>query len=220
MKNKSALSSQFIFTQYSDYLLSAGERPKNVYLFMKENKFEEKEFYRFFSSFDQLEREILNHFFTKSVELVIDKTQKDAVSAKEKLLNLYFVFFENLTMNRSLVLTILGESKLQNLKILEALRKSFFDFIDTLNFKDVEIIEKANQDIQKINQKSRQGALWLHLLSVIEFWRTDKSPDFEKTDIFIEKTIDTGFELLDNEPLRKVIDLGKFLWKEKIKMGS
>lgn len=98
---------------------------------MKENKFEEREFYRFFSGFDQLEKEMLNHFFVKSVELVIDKTQKDTVFAKENLLNLYFVFFENLTMNRSLVLTILGESKVQNLKIFETLRKSFFDFIDT-----------------------------------------------------------------------------------------
>ena len=29
------------------------------------------------------------------------------------------------------------------------------------------------------------------------------------------KTIDTGFEFLNNEPLKKIIDLGKFLWKEK-----
>jgi ubiquinone biosynthesis protein COQ9 len=55
------------------------------------------------------------------------------------------------------------------------------------------------------------------LVSAIEFWKKDTSPSFEKTDIFIEKTIDTGFELMDNEPLRKVVDLGKFLFKEKFK---
>ena len=60
--------------------------------------------------------------------------------------------------------------------------------------------------------------MWLHLISVLEFWKMDQSPDFEKTDIFIEKTIDTGFEFLDSEPLRKAIDLGKFLWKEKFKI--
>lgn len=141
------------------------------------------------------------------------------MSAKEKLLNVYFVFFENLTMNRSIVLKLLGDSKLQQLKTLETLRSSFFNFIDTLDFKEWEILEKSSENVQKFNQKSRQGALWLHLLSVIEFWKTDQSPDFDKTDIFIEKTIDTGFELLDNEPLRKLMDLGKFLWKEKFKMG-
>ncbi|WP_181876066.1 hypothetical protein [Chryseobacterium carnipullorum] len=40
----------------------------------------------------------------------------------------------------------------------------------------------------------------------------------KKTDLFIEKTVDTGFELIDNEPLRKMVDLGKFLWKEKFKI--
>ena len=70
---------------------------------------------------------------------------------------------------------------------------------------------------RKFNEKSRQEALWLHLVSAIDFWKKDTSPDFEKTDIFIEKTVDTGFELMDNEPLRKVFDLGKFLWKENFK---
>lgn len=219
MKNKKALSRDFIFTQYSDFLLNHGERPNNVYLFAKENKFEEKEFYHFFSSFEQIEKEMLNHFFVKAVELVTNGTQQEQTPVKEKLLNVYFVFFENLNMNRSIVLKILGESRLQHLKILETLRSSFFSFINGLDFEEWEALEKASEHVQKLNQKSRQGALWLHLLSVIEFWKSDQSPDFEKTDIFIEKTIDTGFELLDNEPLRKVMDLGKFLWKEKFKMG-
>lgn len=31
----------------------------------------------------------------------------------------------------------------------------------------------------------------------------DQSPSFEKTDLYIEKTIDTGFEFINNEPLKK-----------------
>lgn len=217
MKNKIVLSRDLIFAQYSDFLLNHGERPKNVYLFAKENKFEEKEFYHFFSGFDQIEKEMFNYFFVKSVEIVITETPESTNSAKEKLLNVYFVFFENLTMNRSIVLNMLGQNKLQHLKTVETLRISFFNFISTLDFKEWEVVKNSNENIQKINEKSRQGALWLHLLSVIEFWRSDQSPDFENTDVFIEKTIDTGFEFLDSEPLRKVIDLGKFLWKQNFK---
>ena len=66
--------------------------------------------------------------------------------------------------------------------------------------------------------KTREEALWLHLISIIEFWKKDQSPSFEKTDLYIEKTIDTGFEFINNEPLKKVMDLGKFLWKEKFKV--
>jgi hypothetical protein len=208
-----------IFELYGDYLLNHGEKPKNVYLFAKENDFEEKEFYHYFSGFDQIEREILNLLFTKSWELASEVNSSNEIPTKEKILNVYYIFFENLTMNRSLVLSILGTHKIQNIKILQNLRETHKQFINTLNFNEWEMIEKAKEDIRKFNEKSRQEALWLHLVSAIEFWKKDTSPDFEKTDIFIEKTIDTGFELMDNEPLRKVFDLGKFLWKEKFKMS-
>ena len=44
----------------------------------------------------------------------------------------------------------------------------------------------------------------------------DGSPGFEKTDILIEKSITTGFALLDTATLKSVFDLGKFLFKEKM----
>lgn len=200
---------------YGDYILNHGERPKNVYLFAKENGFEEKEFYHYYSGFGHMEMEIMNHLFQKSLELAAEVNISTEVSAKEKLLNVYFIFFENLTMNRSLVLFLLGTGSLRNVKIMDNLRETHRLFINSLDFNEWEIVEKAREDIRRFNEKSRQQALWLHLLSCIDFWKKDTSPDFEKTDIYIEKTIDTGFELIDNEPLKKLVDLGKFLWKEK-----
>lgn len=217
MQEQTPLTQEKIFDFYGDYLLNHGGRPTNVYLFSKENGFEEKEFYHFFSGFDQIEKEMLDHLFRKSLELAAEVNSSPEVSAKEKLLNVYFIFFENLTMNRSLVLTILGATKPQSIKALRNLRETHRHFVGTLDFNEWEMIEKAKQDIRRFNEKSRQEVLWLHLVSAIDFWKKDTSPDFEKTDIFVEKTIDTGFELMDNEPLRKVIDLGKFLWKEKFR---
>ena len=217
MQEQVHITQEKIFELYGDYLLNHGEKPKNVYLFAKENNFEEKEFYHYFSGFEQIESEILNHLFTKSLELASEVNSSSEVTTKEKLLNVYYIFFENMTMNRSLVLSILGSNKIQNIKTLQNLRETHQQFVNTLDFNEWEMIEKAKEDIRKFNEKSRQEALWLHLVSAIDFWKKDTSPDFEKTDIFIEKTIDTGFELMDNEPLRKVFDLGKFLWKENFK---
>ncbi len=217
MQEQAHITQEKIFELYGDYLLHHGEKPKNVYLFAKENNFEEKEFYHYFSGFEQIESEILNHLFTKSLELASEVNSSSEVTTKEKLLNVYYIFFENMTMNRSLVLSILGSNKIQNIKTLQNLRETHKQLVNTLDFKEWEMIEKAKEDIRKFNEKSRQEALWLHLVSAIDFWKKDTSPDFEKTDIFIEKTIDTGFELMDNEPLRKVFDLGKFLWKENFK---
>lgn len=217
MQEQAHITKEKIFELYGDYLLNHGEKPKNVYLFAKENNFEEKEFYHYFSGFEQIESEILNHLFTKSLELASEVNSSSEVTTKEKLLNVYYIFFENMTMNRSLVLSILGSNKIQNIKTLQNLRETHKQFVNTLDFNEWEMIEKAKEDIRKFNEKSRQEALWLHLVSAIDFWKNDTSPDFEKTDIFIEKTVDTGFELMNNEPLRKVFDLGKFLWKENFK---
>lgn len=217
MESKNLITEDKIFELYGDYLLNHGERPKNVYRFAKDNEFEEKDFYDYFSRFEQIEKSMLVNLFHKSVELASEVNSSDEITSKEKLLNVYFIFFENMTMNRSLVLMILGNDKLHSAKISNQLKEAHRNFIKTLDFNDWEMIQKAKDNVKNLHGKAREEALWLHLVSAVEFWKKDTSPSFEKTDIFIEKTIDTGFELMDNEPLRKVIDLGKFLFKERFR---
>ena len=217
MEKENLITEEKIFELYGDYLLNYGERPKNIYRFAKENKFEEIDFYNHFSSFEQIEKLMLVNLFNKSVELASEVNNSDEVISKEKLLNVYFIFFENMTMNRSLVLMILGNDQSHAAKILNQLKETHRDFIKTLDFNDWNIIEKSKDTIKNFHEKAREEALWLHLVSAIEFWKKDTSPSFEKTDVYIEKTINTGFELMDNEPLRKVLDLGKFLFKENFK---
>ena len=217
MEQKNIITEDKIFELYGDYILNHGERPKNIYRFAKDNEFEEKDFYDYFPNFEQIEKSMLVNLFDKSVELASEVNSSDKITSKEKLLNVYFIFFENMTMNRSLVLMILGNDKLHSAKISNQLKETHRHFIKTLDFNDWEMIQKAKDDVKNFHEKAREEALWIHLVSAIEFWKKDTSPVFEKTDIFIEKTIDTGFELMDNEPLRKVVDLGKFLFKEKFK---
>lgn len=217
MEQENIITEEKIFELYGDYILNHGERPKNIYRFAKDNEFEEKDFYDYFSSFEQIEKSMLVNLFNKSVELATEVNSSDQITSKEKLLNVYFIFFENMTMNRSLVLMILGNNKLHSAKIFSHLKEAHRQFIKILDFNDWEIIQKAKDDVKNFHEKAREEALWIHLVSAIDFWKKDTSPSFEKTDIFIEKTIDTVFELMDNEPLRKVVDLGKFLFKEKFK---
>jgi hypothetical protein len=55
------------------------------------------------------------------------------------------------------------------------------------------------------------------LLLTLKFWLDDVSPKFEKTDIYIEKSVNLSFELMDTAPIDSLIDLGKFIFKEKYK---
>jgi len=215
MENENLITEDKLFELYGDYILNHGERPKNIYRFAKDNDFEEKDFYDYFTSFEQIEKRMIQHLFESSLLLASEVNDTDLITAKEKLLNVYFIFFENMTMNRSLVVLILGKDKMNSIKTLQNLKQSHRAFIKTLDFNDMELMKNAKGDVKNFTEKSREEALWLHLVSCIDFWKKDTSPAFEKTDLYIEKTVDTGFELIDNEPLRKVIDLGKFLWKEK-----
>lgn len=215
MKKENKINKEKIFEIYGDYLLNHGERPRNVFQFSQANNFEESKFYEYFSSFEEIEKQILAQLFSKSLELASGMEEFETLTAKEKLLNVYYIFFENLTLNRSLVMMFLGQGKIDHFKTFQSLKQIHREFTKTLYFEENKLLEKAPQNVKNLNEKSKEEMLWLHLVSCIEFWKKDTSPSFEKTDLFIEKTIDTGFELIDNEPLKKVMDLGKFLWKEK-----
>jgi hypothetical protein len=41
-------------------------------------------------------------------------------------------------------------------------------------------------------------------------------PAFEKTDIYIKKSVKATFELMNIAPIDSLIDFGKFIFKEKI----
>ena len=56
---------------------------------------------------------------------------------------------------------------------------------------------------------------WEELLFTLKFWIEDTSLAFEKTDIFIEKSVNTSFDLMDTTPIKSLIDFGKFMWQEK-----
>jgi ubiquinone biosynthesis protein COQ9 len=51
-------------------------------------------------------------------------------------------------------------------------------------------------------------------VATLNFWLKDKSDNFEKTDVYIEKSLKAGFELLDFSALKSVFDFGKFIWSE------
>lgn len=208
---------QKIYDAYSTQVLEHEKEPKSVYLFCKKNKIEETDFYKSFASLEDIKESIFSKFFDNAYTLISKEKGFDAQVPKEKLLSFYFTFFEVLLLNRSYVLFILSNSgeKMQKLSSLRRLRNSFKQFASGL-------IEQGNTSKQSILTKHpelifSEGA-WLQLLFLLKFWMEDSSPGFEKTDMAIEKSVQTVFELFDNTPLDSVIDFGKFLWNEKFKI--
>lgn len=203
-----------IVSAYMNYVLMTETYPKSVYKFCKEHKFEEQEFYEHFASFKNLETSIWSDFYSLTITLLHKSEDYQQYANREKLLTFYYTFFEMLTANRSYVLMVLSkyEMPLKNLEQLKQLRHDVKEFAKGL-------ISDANEGkkikaLQK-NEMVFSEATWVQLLFLMKFWKEDNSPGFEKTDMAIEKSVNTVFDVFDNTPLESIIDLGKFLWQNK-----
>ena len=211
---KSEITRDKIVSMYMQYKLENAEKPKSLYQFAKDNGFEEKEFYSFFGTFESMEKEIFKIFLENTLALIKNDPSYPSYDMKSKMLSFYFTFFELLSANRSYVLMSLKEhqNQLKNLMQLSSLRTEFKNYVSEITTDEVRI---QFEKLQKFQEKTIQESAWIQLLLTLKFWIEDASPAFEKTDIFIEKSLKASFELMNIAPLESLIDLGKFLFKEK-----
>lgn len=217
MNTKDSKIENTIISYYMGYLTDKGKRPESVYSMSNELKLEEATFYSYFSSFDSLEKEIFALFSKRTIETLNKSKEYDTFDSRNKLLSYYYTFFENLKANRSFVTYILKDwkSQLKNLKTLSKLRVSFLDYVESL---DIETIDFKAEKIDKGQKKIIGESAWVQLLITLKFWLDDDSSNFEKTDVFIEKMLNTSFDIAANSSLKSILDFGKFLYKEKIQM--
>ncbi|MDX1542681.1 MAG: TetR family transcriptional regulator C-terminal domain-containing protein [Christiangramia sp.] len=200
---------------YMDYVLEYEKTPRSVYKFAKDNDMTEQDFYKHFGSFEGLRKSIWERFFDNSMEVMEKSKEYASFSDREKLLTFFYTFFEVLTANRSYVLYTLTEhdQSLKNLDQLKTLRKKVKKYARTL-------IEEGNKEkSMKLFQQSEMifsEGVWVQFLFLLKFWMDDNSAAFESTDIAIEKSVNTVFDVFDNTPLERVVDFGKFLWKERM----
>lgn len=211
---KVTLTKDKILEIYMDHVLENGSVPTSVYKFCKENKMKEEDFYAHFGSFETIQQTVWHKFFENTLNVLHKNEQFEAMINEEKMLSFFFTFFENLTLNRSYVLFALKEHRnsFEGLAQLKGLRKNFKEFATELIH---ERNEEKNLKILKYNEPLFSEGAWLQLLFLLKFWMEDGSPGFEKTDIAIEKSVTTIFQIFENTSLEKIIDLGKFLYKEK-----
>ncbi|OYQ47468.1 heat-shock protein [Flavobacterium cyanobacteriorum] len=203
-----------ILSLYTDYCLMNGKRPATVYKFAKENGFEEADFYKHFSSFETLENHYFTEMFSHTVVTLNQSPSYHEYDGVQKLSAFYFTFFEMATANRSFISWLLKDNGngIKNLARLKGLRKEFLAYASAVLEKPFELKEKR---LEKAQEKGLTEGAWLQFLSVFKFWLDDTSAGFEKTDIFIEKSVKASADLVYNSPLQSLFDLGKFLWKER-----
>lgn len=219
MAKKKKITKDEIFTIYMDFVVRNESKPDDVIDFCKENKIKESDFLAYFSSLKKVEKAIFKELFLNSVDVLNESEEFVAFDNKNKLISLYFTFFENLNLNREFVVISLKgcKNQFQSFSTLSSLKRSFIKFVDDLKLSESII---PIEGLEKIQQNFISQTLWFQLFLTIKFWLEDNSESFEKTDILIEKSINTSFELLENKFLKNAFDLGKFVYKETFQKNA
>lgn len=206
-------TAEVLIAKYMDYVLEHEMVPKSIYKFCKVSGIKEEDFYLFYGSLDSLQKGIWEQFFVNTMTVMQKNEEFDGFSNKDKMLTFFFTFFEILTLNRSYVLFVLENEKnpMKNMGQLKGLRKHIKHFAKDL-------IEDGNAEknlsITKHNPQLFSEGAWLQFMFILRFWTKDDSARFEKTDMAIEKSVNTIFDVFDNTPLENILDFGKFLYKE------
>ena len=201
-----------ILTWYMEDALETSLFPNSTYSFCKKHHIEESLFYEHFSDIKILKQEVWATLAKESIRIVKESSDFENFSPKEKLLSLYYTLFENFNLNRSYLLMSLGNvHKLENLIQLKSIRSILLEYYKEL------ILEGNEQKTLKFSKHPEkifsQGA-WIQFLFLLNFWRKDHSKRFEKTDIAIEKSVNTALDVFNTAPVDSIIDLGKFLWQQ------
>lgn len=213
-KKQVKLTAELISNNYIDYVLSKGHSPHSVYEFAKEFGFEESEFYVFYASFEQIEMQFFKQMFDYTMTLIEQSPDYVAYDAPSKMSAFYFTFMEVATSNRSFIKHLLPQNitQLHKLVTMKMLREAFLSFAKQTLENPIKTEVKKINNIQ--NKMMAEGA-WLQFMSIIGYWLNDTTANFEKTDIYIEKSVRASFDLVQTLPYESVLDLGKFLWKDK-----
>jgi len=210
------LTADKITELYMHYCLENNKKPESVYLFCKQNGIVEKDFYKFFSSIDSIEKSVFVSFHGLTLQLISQSGDMTSLGFRDKLLTYYYTYFEILTANRSYVVFALGQDKnrLNGLLKLKEFRSHFKQYIAASS---AGYLKVKSERIRKAQQDALEEGAWIQFLVTLKFWLDDESLGFEKTDLFIEKSIRATFDLIDTTPLESVIDFGKFLIKERLR---
>ena len=209
---KTGLNAAEIQSAYRDYLLTHGMQPASVFSFSKELGITEADFYTLFASFASIEKSIWEGFISTTVQRLTTDEAYGQFTAQERVLTFYFSLVELLKNDRSFVLHQLTSVKAPTMlpDFIKGFKKSFEEWINSVLAEAKNTGEVAKRPFL---DERYHHLFWLHLWFILQFWAKDQSPNFEKTDAAIEKSVTLAFELIGKGVLDNALDFGKFLYQ-------
>lgn len=205
---------------YVDYVLEQGQPPVSVFQFAKGLSLPEAEFYNHYTSFAAIEADVWLALAKQARATIEADSVYGTYSVREKLLAYYYTWIEILKGQRSFVVYSYGQlmgatarpnpmamRRMMNNSVLRPFKAEFNDFVRDLL---AEGRESKEVEPRPFISDRYADALWVQVVTVLNFWVRDTSKGFEKTDTLIEKAVNTAFDLFGRTPLDSIFDLVKF----------
>lgn len=204
-------SAEKIREKFMESFLEDGEAPKTVQAFCKKWKIKVADFQAHYSDLEDLAADIPAAVLRELSESLLEQELFRNYGLREKLLAFYFSAFEKYAENRDYYLLVNKNHKdlPQMFQAMKRSRTAFINFIEPM-LRQAE----ANSEIpsRKFISKGYKEILWADFMFVFQFWLKDNSKGFERTDAFIEKTLNLAMNVLEQNTLDQLIDLGKFMF--------
>ncbi len=208
-------SAETIIAAYQEHVLMEGKQPLTIYRFCKDIGASESEFYKIAGSFEALEKLIWSGYLEKTITRLEGDADYANFSAREKILAFYFTLAESLKTNRSFCVLMLSRHPKPEIipGFLKPFKNRYEEFVSSIlrdGKSKGEVAERPYLD------KRYPQLFWVHMSLLLHFWKDDDSTDFEKTDAFIEKSVNLAFDLIGKGALDSAIDFGKFLYQSRM----
>lgn len=167
------------------------------------------EFYQYYSSLEAIDSDIWLMTLLETKQKLFETEIYPQYSGREKVLAFYYTWLESLKEKRDFILISARRKAFLDLRpyFLEDLKTNFYLWLD-----DVLLEGKETQEIyaRMFSEKIYPKAFWGLTLSVLKIWVNDNSDNFEKTDIFIEKSVNFAFDAIGKTFIDSGVELGKF----------
>ena len=201
---------------YRAHFTTSNQPPKSIKAFMDEIGEDEQEFFKYYKSFSELDKDLWKDIAVTTFEKVKSEGVYEDYSVREKMLSFLFTLIEVLKDYHAFVTYQFKNKKNERFGLtptfLDEFKIEFMVFANELVNEGLDTTEIINRPF--ISEKYAES-LWIEVLFIISFWIRDKSEKKEQTDAAIEKSSNLAFDLLGQTPLDSAFDLVKFLIQRK-----
>ena len=204
---KKAITKSTIQKGYQEYILDEGKKPETVRILTKYLKISDEDFFKHYGSLKNIESSIWEDYYIKTLKVIHNDPEFEEMTSREKHLSFLYTMLEVLKTDRSYILHKLENKKPHELphelsQTQKIITQSDIDWAKTFEF----LPDKA----QNTTQAAYKKVLWSHTIAMLLFWVRDDSGDAKDTDVFIEKSTRTAFDIGELPALDSIIDLSKF----------